>query len=792
MPNATSKDHRRYSDGSADDRLKEMLGSEDALLRAFAANSVTFTSLRGIQCPFHETKNPSHRSARIKLEAGRTYRFKCRSGCCGFWEDVFGVLAYYTGRTREDLMSEWRRDGARLDWMPGNGAPAKSGARRKPFFNMFHTQTANASATNPPLRGTHETPKIDACDPPISEKTSRPKAGQWAKLDGNEVRVFDSIDDWKREKERLTGYRIVADYSDGYRNPSTDVVTHLKVRLEPRDDTSDEKTFRTAYLHGGKVYDGWPGGQLDPLYLNPAAYALVKAGRDDALAMVEGEKCANALQQLGFPACSTPFGADKHGHKLAKVDWSVLGVREVVLWPDRDAADHEGVRVGEAFMSKMPAHLADFGIDCRLVDVASTTDAEDGYDAADFMKENNEVGVETLKEMVMQVIENAKPVVESAEVQNKTAGAKERCGTDSVEATGSAKPSRSRRLRTTSAADIEAKKVQWFWRNRIVKNAVNVVAGPGGVGKSFLTMFMAALASTGGSWPDGGGAVEACDVLLLCAEDDQSCVIKPRLVANGADCRRIRVADSAVKISPDGKETEIAFTLDDIGLIEDHLDEYPNTKLVVIDPIGSFIGGKVDTNTDNQVRAVLAPLKLIAESRGVTFVLIAHHNKSKGTDPDEMILGSRAFSAIARSCLHVFEDRDDQERKLLLAGKCNVGKQAPGLAYKITEAADGMQGAIEFVPGTLDMNAKQYLQEASKPGPDAYRQEQAAELWRELLVDQPVLSATAKQAAASRGINWKNMERAMKAEHVRGRPGVAGWEYVRETPDEAGPFAIAA
>jgi hypothetical protein len=56
------------------------------------------------------------------------------------------------------------------------------------------------------------------------------------------------------------------------------------------------------------------------------------------------------------------------------------------------------------------------------------------------------------------------------------------------------------------------------------------------------------------------------------------------------------------------------FTLQNVEELEAALKMHPDCKMVVVDPIGSFIGGDTDTHRDNEVRAVLAPVaKLAAE-----------------------------------------------------------------------------------------------------------------------------------------------------------------------------------
>ena len=55
---------------------------------------------------------------------------------------------------------------------------------------------------------------------------------------------------------------------------------------------------------------------------------------DDLVYLVEGEKCADRMVQLGSIATTWPFGAAS----IEKVDFSLLAARRVVCWPDNDSS----------------------------------------------------------------------------------------------------------------------------------------------------------------------------------------------------------------------------------------------------------------------------------------------------------------------------------------------------------------------------------------------------------------------------------------------------------------------
>ena len=60
---------------------------------------------------------------------------------------------------------------------------------------------------------------------------------------------------------------------------------------------------------------------------------------------------------------------------------------------------------------------------------------------------------------------------------------------------------------------------------------------------------------------------------------------------------------------------EQPFDLKEVKILEDAIASIPNLRMVVIDPIGSFLGKEIDSFKDNEVRSVLAPIAAAAERR---------------------------------------------------------------------------------------------------------------------------------------------------------------------------------
>ena len=128
---------------------------------------------------------------------------------------------------------------------------------------------------------------------------------------------------------------------------------------------------------------------------------------------------------------------------------------------------------------------------------------------------------------------------------------------------------------------------------------------------------------------------------------------------------------------------------------------------------------------------VLGPIGQLAEKYDVAVLIVAHPNKSVVGHADDSILGSRAFTGIVRNVWHLAEDHDDDTRRLLLAGKTNLGPKMPGLAFTVKphliQLDDGRgidRGRIHWETETVDKTADEHFAEAStkKAGDQNYQQ----------------------------------------------------------------------
>ena len=71
-------------------------------------------------------------------------------------------------------------------------------------------------------------------------------------------------------------------------------------------------------------------------------------------------------------------------------------------------------------------------------------------------------------------------------------------------------------LRITKSSEVEPELIEWLWKNRIPLGKLTLFSGNPDVGKSLVSLDVAARLSSGRDFPDGKNTLGACDVLTPC------------------------------------------------------------------------------------------------------------------------------------------------------------------------------------------------------------------------------------------------------------------------------------
>lgn len=254
------------------------------------------------------------------------------------------------------------------------------------------------------------------------------------------------------------------------------------------------------------------------------------------------------------------------------------------------------------------------------------------------------------------------------------------------------------RIDARKASSYRPRPVKFLAKPRLPRGMVVLVAGAGGEGKSTFVEAVAAdltmnRPTMGSSEPYG----EPVDVLMIACEDGREDAMIPRLIAGGADLDRIEIIE--------GLKTEkgerIPFDITYLCYLRQHIIDGNaagrNYKLVIIDPITTYVGrAKVDDHRDAALKPALEGLSHIAQELDVTFVCLAHLNKSGNTKSAiHRVMGGGAYVTSSRLTYIYATDPDDDERRILASPKANIpGGKPPSLAVRIGQIPEAEALAI--------------------------------------------------------------------------------------------------
>jgi RecA-family ATPase len=175
---------------------------------------------------------------------------------------------------------------------------------------------------------------------------------------------------------------------------------------------------------------------------------------------------------------------------------------------------------------------------------------------------------------------------------------------------------------------------------------VTLVVGEAEMGKSYLYTYFASVISQGGVFVDGEPSQQA-NVVIMSTEDTPEEVIRPRADAFGVNNKAIFLTE----FFKDENNEEHLITMQDIDVLENVIQRV-NPKLIVVDPYIAFKGAG-DSNSGDDVRAVLTPLSRLAIKYDLGILAIEHPNKNTEAKASMRSAGSYQYHATVRSKLVV-------------------------------------------------------------------------------------------------------------------------------------------
>ncbi len=334
----------------------------------------------------------------------------------------------------------------------------------------------------------------------------------------------------------------------------------------------------------------------------------------------------------------------------------------------------------------------------------------------------------------------------------------------------------------TCGSDLTPEPVRWLWPDWLALGKLHILAGAPGQGKTTIAMGLAATVAIGGRWPDGSRC-EAGNVLIWSGEDDAADTLLPRLLAAGADRSRcFFISGSRI-----GGEVEPFDPATDMGQLLAAVEKIGGIKLLVVDPVVNVVTG--DSHKNTEVRRAMQPLVELAAACDCALLGITHFSKGgQGSDPSQRVIGSVAFTAVARVVLVAakVKGEDGKDTRILARSKSNIGPDDGGFEYCMeqieVDAFPGIEAARIAWGRAVEGNARELLTDPAdtdegQDAGDTNAKDSAEEFLIEVLKDGPTPSKLVETEAKQAGIAWRTLRRAADCLGVKKRKSGLSWYW---------------
>jgi hypothetical protein len=337
---------------------------------------------------------------------------------------------------------------------------------------------------------------------------------------------------------------------------------------------------------------------------------------------------------------------------------------------------------------------------------------------------------------------------------------------------GSALPRKTRRADVRCLADVKPLEVEWLWEPYVPLKMITVVSGDPGVGKTFLALALAA-SLTRGELVVTRARVAPCNVLYLSNENSPEHVTRPRFDALEGDVSRLFLLDG----TKDDDGTVGRITLADLEQLEDAIVSN-EARLVIIDPLQSYLGSDVDSYKATETRPIFDGLIRLAERTGCAMLITRHLSKGLGGSALYRGMGSIDITGAARSELLVAKEPNQAGRIVMAQSKNSLAEIGPSLAYSIgTDKKLSWHGESSFMANDL-LTAPPSAEERSAV-------DEAEDFLRETLADGPRLVKEVQSDAEKNGISKATLRRAGGRLGAERKPGGFGKGWMLSLPSVA-------
>ena len=252
---------------------------------------------------------------------------------------------------------------------------------------------------------------------------------------------------------------------------------------------------------------------------------------------------------------------------------------------------------------------------------------------------------------------------------------------------------------------VPSKEVEWLVPGLIPRGEISVVCGDGGVGKGLYLARMVAHVSTGKPNEFFLETLAPGNVLILAGEDSPETVLRPRLLAVGADIGKVAIITPEQYFADKHKMPDI----EDEGMLA--VTDEENYALVILDPIQHFLSERTNMNSRGKMRRALIPLSTKGKQRGFATILVCHTVKRAKASGRERLFGTGDLWDMARSVVMLGISKTDG-KTYVSHEKSNLGETVKTTLFHKEEAViEGVKTARAVFDATTDRRDADFVNE---------------------------------------------------------------------------------
>ena len=239
---------------------------------------------------------------------------------------------------------------------------------------------------------------------------------------------------------------------------------------------------------------------------------------------------------------------------------------------------------------------------------------------------------------------------------------------------------------------------------------------------------------------------EPMTIIYQTTEDDADDTVVPRFNSAGGN------GENLIFI----KEDEKSLSFGD-NRIAEAIEKY-HAKLLILDPMSSYIGEGCSMNNANETRAEFNHLMAVAKDTSCAIVIIAHMNKMKDTNPLYRTNGSIDIAGAARSILAITRtpNKEAPAERYMVQVKSNLAPTGSAILFEVAEKG------VNFI-SEMEMTAEQAFQSlAPKMGRPNEKEIKVKEFIKEMLKNGEMLSTDCEEKLEAAGFKKSTVKKARK------------------------------